>query len=132
MLSYVSSTRKCSPFPFYSSVCILVPDERKLMMKNKTTEERSWDNHIDSCVKMCEGKDETQAVSGFQCCRHCDEFAGALHGQQVCLSRHHITPVPKRRGAALSSQHSCLLQPTQSPGSQRVPHMPARVSVTAI
>lgn len=62
MLSYVSRTRKCSPFPSRSSVCILVPDVRKLKMKNKT-KERSWDNHIDFCAKTCEGKDETQAIS---------------------------------------------------------------------
>lgn len=40
-------------------------------MKNKTTKERNWDNHIDLPVKICEGKDRTQAIAGFQCYRHC-------------------------------------------------------------
>lgn len=56
-------------------------------MKNKTTKERNWDNHIDLCVKICEEKDETQAISAFQCYRLCDGFTRALHGQQGCLSR---------------------------------------------
>lgn len=87
MLSYVSSTRKCSPFFFCSSVCFLVPDVRKLKMKNKTTKESNWDNYIDLHVKICEEKEETQAITGFQYYRHSGEFTGALHGQQVCLSR---------------------------------------------
>lgn len=60
------------------SVCILVRDVRKLRMKNKTTKERNWDNHIDLCVKICEEKDETQAISAFQCYRLCDGFTRAL------------------------------------------------------
>lgn len=101
MLSYVSRTRKCSPFLSRSSVCILVPDVRKLKMKNKT-KERTWDNHIDLCAKTCEGKDEAQAISDSNVTDTVMSFARALHGKPVCLS----SPVPLH---GTSSQQPALL-----------------------
>lgn len=60
------------------------------LMWENSTKGRNWDNHTDLCAEICEGKYDTQAISDFQCHRRCDEFAGALHGKQVCLS----SPVP--------------------------------------